>query len=280
MLRGVFCLVVLSLVFASGAWAGERDWIGSVHVGSAEILDDVAFLDWQLGSGLPYNFQPPAVGEQSLYLFQAQLRAFLDSERSALPAAGLNDAYEITLVAQVEELFTEVAFADVSGDGVDDSMLVTMRPIGGKMYILLDDFSNGVPAHTASGQGFGDGQIIAELEIVEGVGTFAQRAESTDGEGVTSMIAKVLWYDDSFFTAGIGKVKRKGKGKGKDEIRYVRFDSVHVAPAAPVETTAFFNDANGIFPAIPVHYPPLLQRVKVFSQFWTTAPVRLGEDGD
>src|SRR5262249_11338344 len=72
----------------------------------------IAGFDWSVGNSLAVGALPlTTVGQTFQLYYQASLSGLIDADGNSFTPAGLNSAYEITIVASVTEVVTGIAGA-------------------------------------------------------------------------------------------------------------------------------------------------------------------------
>lgn len=140
------------------------------------LVQNASAFDWaEEGSGLAQTQSLPSelkVGDVFDFQYQAKLNAFTLGA-GGVNYGGLNTAYEITVVATVNEIVTSVL------PRADGGTAIEFQAKSGALKVY---YSTIVNANTAAGTGFNDGTLIGEFSVRAGgnsnLSTFVTDAEA------------------------------------------------------------------------------------------------------
>ena len=204
-IRKVIFSTFLLLMFAVSTVYALPYWDGEVYMGSdgwTTPEGNVRTFDWaQSGSGMAIGItpgQPLNVGDTFTFTYQAFLVDLMNKDGdSSGTFTGLNDNYEYTFVANIEEeVVGFTGFLDPNGHWIQTAYFT---PIGGDGYYYYDDNPN---ADVATGMGFDDGTQVLKAEISGGLSSFSYDTTTGIGGGGTApyidWILSPLWVDEGY----------------------------------------------------------------------------------
>jgi hypothetical protein len=216
----IFAAVASAILGLSSAAQASIVFGVNPDAGGVDPGISVGSLDWAVANSIAVADQGQSVAANGAFVGQvftvyahARLASFQDGFGTPIGGLNLNGPtaatnYEWTFVSRFREQFTEIA--GPTGLGVSRTQVVADR--GNVFEIWYHDAPNGV---NLPGTGFNDGLLIFRAVGGNGTGIFTATGQgpldafnandyagysTITGEGSTSIVAKVDFFDPNFFT--------------------------------------------------------------------------------
>ncbi len=228
----LFLIGLFVIGIASHARSDDLFWTGSLYNGNTgTFVEKIRTLDWSYsGSGLAAGFAPLGTlyppGTPFTFLYQSYLAGITTPNGNLIPFPGLNQDFEYTVVAQVQESI----YTTVSNGPLVTSLFQTT---GGNFHIYYDDTPN---RNVSSGFGFDDGTLVASGTIPAGQisSSFSFNTFNKTGSGNKIISGSTDYVNTDFLkdTSGL-------------EIIGFRFEGLVNYPPVDSKTSTFFNGRAG-----------------------------------